>query len=276
MRPLQGKSLARETTRDRRHRRQPAADIGDEAYPRAHPIRLVVADEQTIDRKALAALLDGQPDFEIAGEAATTVEAVERCRALGTATLVLDTRMPDLDGVPAISAVRIAAPGTRVLALAGHSKGRCLVLNPPWPGDGHRTPCELGPDCLWLSVRRGATGAIRRSASAEDFFAAVRAVAAGNAWLETGVASRMAGTPDDPDRLHDRDALSIRDLEVAARIAEGRCNKEIGRALGISEPTVKKHVGRILERLGLQDRLQIGLHIARHPELLERLRTEVP
>jgi DNA-binding NarL/FixJ family response regulator len=251
-----------------------AASLPGPSRLRPATIRIVVADEQAIDREGLAALLDQQQDFSVVGQAASSQETVERCRALHPGLLVIDSRMPDLAGVPVIAAVRAAAPDTRILALADHGEGQCLVLSPPGraaaPPLPDWRPCALGTDCLLLAVSRGALGAIRRSAPAGELYRAVRTVAAGTAWLEAGAASRLSGAMPAPGALHAVGALSVRDLEVAACIAEGRSNKEIARALEVGEPTVKRHVGRMLERLGLQDRLQLGLYVARHPQMLER------
>ncbi len=266
--PLHG-ALVRMTRGPRRSERRP--DTGPAATPGTarRSIRIVVADDQPIDRKGLVALLRTQPDFEIVGEASNGAEAIERCRALRPDVLVLDLRMPCVDGIAAIPGVRSAPSATGILAVAERGEGRCLVLNPAGPGEEWGLEARwLGTpvaDCLQVAMAQGALGAIRRSAEPEDLYRAVRAVSAGNAWYEIGTASRLlartlglAGS-DAPPRL------SQRELEVVRLIAGGRSNKEIASALGIGEPSVKKHVGRILGKLGLKDRLQIGLYAARNP-----------
>ncbi len=129
---------------------------------------------------------------------------------------------------------------------------------------------QMVTDCLQLAVSEGALGALRRDAEPEQLYRAVRTVAQGNAWYEPGTASAMLKRALGTDLANGSRALSTRELDVAGLIADGRSNKEIARALGISEPTVKKHVGNILGKLSLQDRLQIGLHVARNPLLLRR------
>jgi DNA-binding NarL/FixJ family response regulator len=125
-------------------------------------------------------------------------------------------------------------------------------------------------DCLQVAVSEGALGALRRDAEPDQLFRAVRTVAQGNAWYEprTAAALLKKALRTDSRKEGTRD-LSARELDVAGLIADGRSNKEIGRALGISEPTVKKHVGHILAKLGLQDRLQIGIYIVRNPLLFD-------
>jgi DNA-binding NarL/FixJ family response regulator len=115
-------------------------------------------------------------------------------------------------------------------------------------------------------------GTLRRSAAPSELFQAVRAVAAGSAWLEPGTAARLAAGANDADTIAAL-ALSERELDVAAMIAEGRSNKEISTSLNISEPTVKKYVGRLLEKLRVEDRLQAGLYLTRHPLVLRRRRS---
>jgi DNA-binding NarL/FixJ family response regulator len=232
----------------------------------------VVADDQAIDRKGVLGLLATQPDFRVVAEALSGQEALERCRRLRPDVLLMDVRMPGMDGLSAIPAVRAASPATRIIAVAERGEGRCLALNPPKPGQDWQLEspdlCGLTTDCLQLAVARGALGAIRRSAEPEDLFRAIRAVAAGNAWYELGTASRLLERTLGLRSPAAARGLSAREREVAGLIADGRANKEIARALGISEPTVKKHVGHILGKLGLQDRLQVGLFVARNPLLL--------
>ena len=148
-----------------------------------------------------------------------------------------------------------------------------MVLNPPRSdGGGMDAPagrCTAGTDCLELAVAEGAAGTIRRTASPEELFAAIRTIAAGKAWYEAGTAAaimRHALARRDSDG--GRRPLSSREIEVSRLIAGGRSNKEIAQALCISEPTVKKHVGHILAKLHLQDRLQVGIHLTRNPLLL--------
>jgi DNA-binding NarL/FixJ family response regulator len=228
-----------------------------------------VTDDQPIDRQGLVALLRTQLDFELVGEATNGAEAVERCRALRPDVLVLDLRMPCVDGIRAIPAVHSASPGTKILAVAERGEGRCLVLNPPTPGTEWKMEDRQSgmpvADCLQVAVAQGALGAIRRSAEPEDLYRAVRAVASGNAWYELRTASRLLEQTLNLTDSHATPKLSTRELDVARLIAEGRSNKEIGSAMGVSEPTVKKRVGRILDKLGLKDRLQVGLYVARNP-----------
>ncbi|HVP37890.1 MAG TPA: response regulator transcription factor [Candidatus Saccharimonadales bacterium] len=237
------------------------------------PIRVVVADDQLLDRKALLGLLDSQPDFELVGEAGTGEEAVDLCREVRADVLVLSVRLPGLGDISAIGKMRKVAPGTRVLAVSDRGELRCLALNPPRviKRDGGDDPrCPQVTDCLELAVAQGAVGAIRRTASPEDLFRAIRAVASGNVWYDLGTASRMLQRSLGLSPGQEAHALSDRELQVANLIADGHSNKDISQTLGISEPTVKKHVGRLLEKLGLDDRLQIGLYVARNPLVLER------
>ena len=240
--------------------------------PGQRTVRVVLADDQAIDRVGLRKLLEATPDIRVVGEARSGAEAVDLCRTLGPDVLVLDTRMPGLDGVTAIPLVRAASPGTKVIALAEHGEARCLVLNPPRPGEawnlGDATTCTRVTDCLQLAVAQGALGAIRRSAEPEQLYRAVRAVAAGNAWYEPGTASRLVERALGLHPVKEVQTLSAREQQVARLISDGQSNKQIAVAMGISDRTVKKHVSNILEKLHLQDRLQIGVFVARNPLLL--------
>lgn len=255
-----------------RHRRaahpkpQPRAN---RAKSETEPIvRIVVADNLAIDRGGVVGLLEEQRDFDVVGEAASVQETVEQCRALKPNVLVLSLNLTGQEQLAAIPAIRAELPALRIVALAERGSESCLVLNPP---ARKRLPNELkllcanGIDCLQLAARQGAMATMRRSADPEELFRAIRAVAAGHAWYDpTTAAGMLAGNGTPPP------AFSPRELDVAAMIAEGASNKEISNALEISEPTVKKHVGRILEKLGLQDRLQAGLFLARHPLIFQQ------
>jgi len=239
-------------------------------------VRIVIADDLPMDRAGLASMLRSQPDFEIVGEVSTTKEAAKICRDRSPSLLILALRLEAGGGRTPIGEIHAASPKTPVLAVAERGEGHCLVLNPPRTHASKLAlapaACAMGTDCLQLAVSEGATGTIRRSASPDELFRAVRAVAAGTAWYEAGTATAiMRHALAGRDEESDMGQLSSREMEVAELIAAGRSNKEIGSALTISDPTVKKHVGRILKKLGLLDRLQVGLYVARNPLILRRL-----
>lgn len=209
------------------------------------------------------------------GEATNSAEMVESCRAHKPDVLIMSMHLPETGEISALSFVKSASPSTKIIAVGERSEMRCIVLNPPHlknlPRYQHDAACSRGTDCLQLAIAYGATGTLRRSAQPDELYAAVRAVASGHVWHDAATASALlqkdlgSGQPVALGR-----PLSARETEVASLISSGRSNKEIADALGISEPTVKKHVGNILGKLGLQDRLQIGLHVARNPLLLRR------
>lgn len=242
-------------------------------------IRILIADDLPMDRSGMAAILGSQPDFEIIGETSSTIEAAKLARELKPSVVILALRLEPMEGRTPLAAIHTASPETPILAVAERSEGNCLVLNPP---GSRRTDtaqpqlvCSTGTDCLQLAVAEGATGTIRRSATPEELFRAVRIVASGSAWYESGTATAimrhaLAGNGS----TNATAPLSSRELQVAELISAGRSNKEIATALDISEPTVKKHVGHILEKLGLQDRLQVGLYVARNPLVLQPLESK--
>lgn len=234
-------------------------------------VRLVVADHQAIDRGGLVGMLEDERDFEVVGEAARLDEAISQCKALKPDVLVLTLNLPGQEADAAIPAIRNVLPELRIVALSERGVANCLVLNPPYRQQTAaelNLLCAVGVDCLHLAVTQGAMATVRRSADPEDLFQAIRAVAAGQAWYDPTTANGMlakvgtAAAPAGP-------LFTPRELEVAKLLAQGLSNKEISTALKISEPTVKKHIGRILDRLGLQDRLQAGLFIARNPLVLK-------
>jgi len=238
-------------------------------------IRLLVADAHAIDRGGLVGLLDGQRDFDVIGEAAGVDECVQQCRALEPDVLVLSLNLPGQNREAVIPAIRRQLPMLRIFAIADRGAEDCLVLNPP--SRQHlpltlKLSCPAGIDCLQLAVNQGAMGTIRRNADPEDLFRALRAVARGQAWYDPTTATRMLSTSGRDNAAPDGKApqFSERELEVAALIAEGQSNKEISTSLSISEPTVKKHMGHILQKLGLPDRLQAGLYLARNPTIFKR------
>jgi DNA-binding NarL/FixJ family response regulator len=248
----------------------------DRPRPRARSssrIRIVVAESRAIDRQALAVLLGGERDFEVVGQAADTAETIRRCTEARPAVLVLALDLPGKADEAALPAVRAALPGLRILAISERGVADCLVLNPPGRMrlGGRLEPRRCGgdTDCLQLAMAQGALGTLRRSADPAELFRAVRAVAAG----QTAFAARhgLAFGPEGMGAGADgRFGLSPREMDVAVLLSEGRSNRDVARALGISEPTVKKHVGQVLTKLNVNDRLQAGLFVARHPLLFAR------
>jgi DNA-binding NarL/FixJ family response regulator len=201
-------------------------------------IRVVVADDQEIVRAGFVALLGTQPDFEVAGSAAEGEEAVRVCREQRPDVVLMDVRMPVLDGIAA-TRVLCADDGPRVLML---------------------TTFDLD-EYVYDALSAGASGFLLKDVAAESLFDAVRVVAAGDALLAPTVTRRLIdefarlrprlATP--PERLAD---LTPRETEVLRLVAEGLSNAEIAERLVVTEETVKTHVSRVLQKLGLRDRTQ--------------------
>jgi DNA-binding NarL/FixJ family response regulator len=191
-------------------------------------IRLLLADDQAMVRQGFGALLNAQQGMAVVGEATNGEDAVRTCRELRPDVVLMDVRMPVMDGLEA----------TRRL------------MHPP---DG----VDYRP-----ALRAGASGFLLKDATADDLVAAVRIVAAGEALLAPSVTRRLieefARQPrrdrPRPDRLA---SLTTRELEVAKLIARGLSNAEIADTLVLAEQTVKTHVGRILTKLDLRDRAQV-------------------
>jgi DNA-binding NarL/FixJ family response regulator len=202
-------------------------------------IRVVIADDQGMVRSGFSVLLNAQPDIEVIAEAVNGEEAITRAAELRPDVILMDVRMPVLDGLQA----------TRVItAMDGAPK--VLVL----------TTFDLD-DYVYEALRSGASGFLLKDASAGELAAAVRLVAAGDALLSPGVTRRLIaefarmGAPRNPSREHLKE-LTDRESEVLALVARGMSNAEIAGYLVVAEQTVKTHVSRILMKLGLRDRTQ--------------------
>jgi DNA-binding NarL/FixJ family response regulator len=207
-------------------------------------IRLLLADDQAMVRQGFGALLNAQHDMAVVGEAVDGEEAVRAGRALRPDVVLMDVRMPVMDGLEATRRL-LDPPGG-----AGH-RPRVLML----------TTFDLD-DYVYEALRAGASGFLLKDATADDLVAAVRIVAAGDALLAPAVTRRLieefARRPlrdrPRPERLA---GLTEREVEVARLIARGLSNAEIAGTLVLAEQTVKTHVGRILAKLGLRDRAQV-------------------
>jgi DNA-binding NarL/FixJ family response regulator len=207
------------------------------------PIRVLLAEDQAIVRAGFHALLDAEPDLEVAGEAADGHQAVSLARALHPDLVLMDIRMPELDGLEATR--QITADPTL-------NNTRVLVL----------TTFELD-EYVFGALRAGASGFLLKGGEPGDLLAAIRLVAAGESLLAPSVTKRLIqayiSQPEqertaDPDGL---DELTARELEVLGLVARGSTNREIADALYLSPLTVKTHVSRILTKLHARDRVQL-------------------
>ncbi|HVS53986.1 MAG TPA: response regulator transcription factor [Opitutaceae bacterium] len=210
-------------------------------------IRLLLVDDQSLFREALRTLLSLQPDFDIAAEAADGEQAIAAAAKHRPDVVLMDLRMPVLNGVEATR--RIAAAGS------GGSAPRVIVL----------TTFDEDAE-VFEALRAGAVGYLLKASSAEKLYGAVRAAAQGATVFDPSIAAKlMAGVdrsgPREPRRPAPplADALSARELEVLRFLTEGCSNKEIGARLRISEGTVKNHMTNVLGKLGVLDRTQAAL-----------------
>ena len=205
-------------------------------------IRVLVADDQQLQRLAFRMLLECEPGMAVIGEAANGAEAVRMATDLRPDVVVMDARMPGTDGVAATRQI-VASGGSRVLLVTGFDLD----------------------EYAFAGLRAGASGFLLKDAAPEELIAGIRAVAAGGATVSPGLARRLldAGAYQvlapvtsalacDP-RLG---ALSGREHQVLAAIGRGLTNAEIARDLVLTESTVKKHVGRVLAKVGARDRVQ--------------------
>ncbi|MDP1847073.1 MAG: response regulator transcription factor [Solirubrobacteraceae bacterium] len=205
-------------------------------------IRVLIADDHELMRGGLRAMLDAHEDLEVVGEAADGGEAVDRAIELRPDVVIMDIRMPRVDGIEA----------TRRLAAHGAGAPRVLVL----------TTFDLD-EYVWAALRAGAGGFMLKDAPPRQLAEAVRTVAAGEALLAPAITRRLveryvATPPPGAGARQKRFAeLTGRELEVLGLVARGRSNAEVAGELFLSEATVKTHVTRILAKLGLRDRVQI-------------------
>jgi two-component system, NarL family, response regulator len=194
------------------------------------PIRIVVADDHPVVREGLAAILRRQPDMVVVGEAANGREALDLCLSHGPDLVLMDLRMPVMDGVTAAEAIQRGSPRTRVIVLTTYD----------------------GDEEIYQALRAGARGYLLKDVPREELLEAIRAVHAGRRRIPPPVAARLAERVGSPD-------LTVREKDVLTLIVKGKSNKEIGRALAITEGTVKGHVNNILGKLGVAGRTEAAI-----------------
>jgi DNA-binding NarL/FixJ family response regulator len=200
-------------------------------------IRVLVADDQSMVRAGFRMLLAGEPDIDVVAEASNGLEAVDKARRFEPTVVLMDIRMPELDGLAATRRI-----------LAEDATARVLIL----------TTFDLD-EYVYEALRAGASGFVLKDDPPEQLLAAIRTVAGGEALLSPAITKRVieqfTRLPHE-ERPRALDDLSERELDVFRLIARGLSNAEIGGELFISETTVKTHVTHILQKLGLRDRVQ--------------------
>jgi DNA-binding NarL/FixJ family response regulator len=202
-------------------------------------IRVAIADDQDLVREGLCMMLDAEPDIQVVAEVANGREALDAARKSDPDVVLMDIRMPELDGIEATA--RLVSAGARA---------RILIL----------TTFDLD-EYVYRAMKAGASGFLLKDASREQLAAAVRTVAAGEALLAPAITRRLIEDfchrpPPSAAIPPAAEELSTRELEVLRQLAQGRSNAEIAAELFLSEATVKSHVARMLAKLGLRDRVQ--------------------
>jgi DNA-binding NarL/FixJ family response regulator len=205
----------------------------------ADPIRVLIADDQRVVRDGLTMLVGLIEGVEVIGTASDGVEALARAKAELPDVVLMDLRMPHMEGAQATRELVAALPGTRVLVLTTYADD----------------------ESLFPALQAGARGYLTKDASAEEIEQAIRAVAAGRTHLDPVVQQRLletvqspTGTATEPDQQPDE--LTARESEVLKLIASGLSNAEIAESLVVSNATVKTHINRIFAKIGARDRAQ--------------------
>ena len=205
-------------------------------------IRVLLVDDQSLLRMGFRLILEAEPDMEVVGEAGDGASGVSMASALHPDVVLMDVRMPGMDGIKATASIIEAGPASKVLILTTFDVDQYV----------------------FAGLKAGASGFMLKDAPPAELLAAIRTVAAGEAVLAPTTTRRLidqfAPLLPDPGKQQDRDAmlskLTDRERTVFAELAAGRSNREIATELHLSEGTVKIHVGRILTKLGLRDRVQ--------------------
>jgi DNA-binding NarL/FixJ family response regulator len=211
------------------------------------PVRVLIVDDDALMRAGLRGVLGADPAIDVVGEATDGRHALQRARLLGPDVVLMDVRMPDVDGIAATRDILAAFPAIKVMILTTFEQD----------------------DYIFGALRAGASGFLLKRTRPEDLIAAIHTVAAGDSLLSPSVTSRviarMARQPA-VDTAHDRRiaALTRREREVLELVAQGLSNSEIATALVIEESTVKTHTKRIVAKLEVRDRVQAVIFAYEH------------
>ncbi|MBO8190887.1 response regulator transcription factor [Streptomyces oryzae] len=207
----------------------------------ADPIRVLLVDDHQVVRRGLRTFLEVQEDIEVVGEASDGSEGVARADELRPDVVLMDVKMPGTDGVEALRALREGGNPARVLIVTSFTEQRTVIP----------------------ALRAGAAGYVYKDVDPDALAGAIRSVHAGHVLLQPEVAGALL-TDDQGGGVGRGPSLTEREREVLGLIADGRSNREIARALVLSEKTVKTHVSNILMKLDLADRTQAALWAVRH------------
>jgi DNA-binding NarL/FixJ family response regulator len=200
------------------------------------PIKILIADDHPVVREGLISMIKREPDFKVVGEAANGIEAVNKTKELKPDIVLMDLRMPELDGVEAIRQISATVPSTRFIILTTYSDD----------------------EFIFKGIEVGARAYLLKDAPREDLFKAIRAVYRGESLIQPVVASKVLDRFAELSRQAHAPAeiLSEREIEVLALMAKGDANKEIAAQLHITDSTVKTHISSIFQKLNAKDRTE--------------------
>ncbi|MGW0931279.1 response regulator [Streptomyces sp. NPDC002644] len=207
----------------------------------ADPVKVLLVDDHQVVRRGLRTFLEVQDDIEVVGEAGDGEEGVTRCEELRPDVVLMDVRMPGSDGIEALRRLRALGNPARVLVVTSFTERRTVVP----------------------ALRAGAAGYLYKDVDPDALATAIRSVHAGHTVLQPEVAELLLSEENDAGEGRGA-ALTDREREVLALIAEGRSNREIARSLFLSEKTIKTHVSSILMKLDVSDRTQAALWAVRN------------
>ncbi len=198
------------------------------------PIRILIVDDHTLVRDGLSSVLGREADMTVVGEASNGLEAIEETSRLKPDVVLMDLRMPELDGVEAMKRIAENDPAANVLVLTTFDTD----------------------EYIFQAIEAGAKGFLLKDASHDELYKAVRAVSKGESLIEPGVAARVLSRFVElaQNQASPVDILSEREMDVLHQMASGNANKEIAVQLGLSQSTIKTHVARIFQKLDVNDR----------------------